>query len=120
MRGDAGNLHGVLEGEEHARGGALGWAHGEKVLALPGHGTGGDLIVLLAGEHISERRFARAVRAHDGVHLATRQFEVEAFQDLAAIDIDVQILDLKHYDVFLTLWHCLAFVMPRSPNAPLQ
>jgi hypothetical protein len=33
-----------------------------------------------------------------------RQSEVEAFQDLAAIDIDVEVLDLKHYDSSLIPW----------------
>jgi hypothetical protein len=37
--------------------------------------------------------------------LALWQFEVEAFEDLAAIDIDVKVLDLKHYAVSLIPWH---------------
>ena len=32
------------------------------------------------------------------MHLAGRQRKVETFQDLAAIDIDVKVLDLKHDD----------------------
>ena len=103
--GDARNLHGVLKGEEHAGGGALGRVHGKQVLTLPGDRARGDLVVVLAGQHISERRLAGAVRPHDGVHLAGRQREVEAFEDLAAIDIDVKVLDLKHYDSSLILWH---------------
>ena len=103
--GDARNLHRVLEGEEHAGGGALGRVHGEQVLTLPGDRARGDLVIVLAGQHISERRLAGAVRPHDGVHLARGQREVEAFEDLAAIDIDVKVLDLKHYDSSLILWH---------------
>ena len=37
------------------------------------------------------------------MHLAGREREVETFEDLAAIDIDVQVLDLKHYDSSLIL-----------------
>ena len=43
------------------------------------------------------------------MHLAGGQREAETFQDLAAIDIDVKVLDLKHSFDFLTLWHQLLF-----------
>jgi hypothetical protein len=36
------------------------------------------------------------------VHLTLGQLEVESLQDLTAIDIDVQILDPKHYDFSLS------------------
>ena len=103
--GDARDLHRILEGEEHAGGRALERLHGKQILTLPGDRARGDLVVVLAGQHVSERRLAGAVRAHDGMHLAGRQGEVEAFQDLAAIDIDVKVLDLKHYDSSPSLWH---------------
>ena len=70
QRGDARDLHRVLEGEEHALGGALVGLHGEQVLAVPEHLAVGDLVAGAAGEHVGERRLARAVGAHDGVHLA--------------------------------------------------
>ena len=41
----------------------------EHVLAVEQHLAFGHLVVVLAGEHVGERRLARAVRAHDGVHL---------------------------------------------------
>jgi hypothetical protein len=103
--GDAGDLHRVLERQEHAGDGALGRVHLQQVHAIPGDGAFGDFVVLVAGEHVSERRLAGAVRPHDGVHLAPGQREVEAFQDLAAVDIGVKVLNLKHYDFFLILWH---------------
>ena len=99
-RGDAGDLHRILERQEHAGRGALGRVHGEQILAIPGDAAVGDLVVILAGEHIGEGRLAGAVRPHDGMHLAGGEREVEAFQDFAAVDIDVQILDLKHYGSF--------------------
>ena len=68
--GDAGDLHRVLEGEEHALGGALVGLHLEQALAVPEDVAVGDLVVLAAGQHVGERRLARAVGAHDRVHLA--------------------------------------------------
>ena len=67
--GDAGNFQRILEGEKKALGGALVGRQGENVLAVEQHLALGDVVVGLAGEHMRERRLARAVRAHDGVHL---------------------------------------------------
>ena len=53
------------------------------------------LIVGLAGEHVGERRFSRAVRAHDRVHLARLDDEIEALEDFLAVDLDVQVLDFQ-------------------------
>ena len=68
--GDARDLHRVLEGEEHALGGALVGLHLEDAFAVPEDVALGHLVVVAAGEHVGERRLARAVRPHDGVHLA--------------------------------------------------
>ena len=38
-------------------------------------GTGGDVIVRTAGKRVPQRRFARAVWAHDGVHFACGYIE---------------------------------------------
>ena len=84
--GDAGDFERILEGQEHALGGALVRLHLEHVLAVEQDLAFGDLVVGLAGEHIGERRLARAVRAHDGVHLALVHGEVEAVEDLLAVD----------------------------------
>lgn len=46
---------------------------------------------LIAREHRRERRFARAVRPHDGMHLAGFHFEVDAPQNLFAVDRRMQI-----------------------------
>ncbi len=54
----------------------------------------GHLVLLAAGEHVGERRLARSVRAHDGVDLALVDDEVEAVEDLLALDLDVQVLRL--------------------------
>ena len=42
----------------------------QQVLAVEGHAAAGDLVALAAGQHVGERALARAVRAHDRVHLA--------------------------------------------------
>ena len=68
--GDAGNFERILEGEKKALGGALVGRQGENVLAVEQHLALGDDVIGLAGEHMGERRLARAVRAHDGVHAA--------------------------------------------------
>ena len=99
-RADAGNLDRILEGQEHAGDGALVRLHLQEVLAVVEHLALGDLVLLLAGEHVGERRFAGAVRPHDGVHLAGVHGEVDAVQDFLAADFDVQVLDFKHYASF--------------------
>ena len=93
--GDARHFHRILEGQEHALGGALVRRHAEDVLAVEQHLAFGDLVVVLAGQHIGERRLAGAVRPHDGGDLALFDGEVEAVEDLLALDLDVQVLDFK-------------------------
>ena len=46
----------------------------------------GDLVVAAAHERVRQRRLARAVRAHQRVHLARAHLEVDAAQDLVAGD----------------------------------
>ena len=111
--GDAGDFDRILEGEEEALGGALVGIEVEHVLAVEQDLPLRHLVVGLAGEHIGERRLARSVRAHDRVHLALVHREIEAVQDLLAVDFDVQVFDFKqrHYFV-LSLVH----FMDRHPE----
>src|SRR5262249_4269694 len=74
-----------------AGGSALIGLHVEQVLAVEQHLAGGRLVAGLAGEHVGERRFARTVRAHDGVHLARLDDEGEPFENRLAVDLDVQV-----------------------------
>jgi len=46
-------------------------------------------------ERGGERRFAGPVGAHEGVDLAGADLEVDAFEDLGAVDRDVQVDDLE-------------------------
>ena len=55
----------------------------EQVLAAIDDAAGRDLVVLAARQDLRERALARAVRAHDGVHLAGRHVQRQALQDFA-------------------------------------
>ena len=103
--GDAGDFHRILEGEEHALGGALVGRHGENVLAVEQHVALGDLVAGLAGQHVGQRRLARAVRAHDGVRPRPCRSSAQPVEDLLAVDLDVQVFDFKqmHSNDFLAL-----------------
>ena len=76
--------------------GALRRIEAENVLAIEQHFALGDLVIFLAGEHIAQRRLARAVAAHDGMHLASRNDEVHALEDFAIFDPRVQVADFEH------------------------
>ncbi len=93
--GDTRDLHRILEGEEHALGRALVGRHLQNAFAIEQHVALGDRVVVLAGQHIGERRLAGAVRAHDGRDLALLDRQVEAVQYLLAVDFDVQVFDFK-------------------------
>ena len=53
-------------------------------------------IGLATGQHLRERALARAVRPHDGVHLAGIHLQVDALEDLVVFNFGVQILDFQH------------------------
>ena len=89
-----GHLARVLEGEEHAEPRPLVGLELQHVLAHELDGAVRDLVARMAHEHVRERALARPVRAHDGVDLALAHLEVEALEDLAALDLDVQVVYL--------------------------
>ena len=96
---DTGNFHRVLEREEHALGRALVGRHLEQVFALEQDFAAGDLVARLAGDDMAQRRFAGAVRSHDGVHLALVHGKRKPVEDLAILDPNLQIFDFEqcHY-----------------------
>ena len=54
----------------------------------------------MAGDRVGERRLARAVRAHDRVHLVRVDREVDALDDLGAVlERDVQVLQFEQCQV---------------------
>ena len=83
--GDAGNLDRVLEREEHAGARPLLGLLVEQVAALIADFAGGDDVSGMPGQHFRERALARAVRAHDRVHFAEPDREVDPLEDLDAV-----------------------------------
>ena len=55
-----------------------------------------DVVAIPAGERVGERALARAVRAHDRVHLAGADIEVEPLEDLLVADGGGEVLDVQH------------------------
>src|SRR6476469_114305 len=95
--GDAGYFDRVLERQEQALGGALVRRHRQNALAVEQHIALGDLVVVLAGQHIGKGRLAGTVRAHDGGNLALLDRQRQAVEDFLVLDLDMQIFDLKQH-----------------------
>jgi hypothetical protein len=90
------NLHRVLEGKKHPLARPLLGRQRQKIFAVVLHRAAGHLELLAPGQHLRQRALARAVRAHDGVHLAGAHVEVDAVQNRLAFDADLQVLDRQH------------------------
>ncbi len=50
----------------------------------------------MAGDDLGEGRFAGTVRAHDGMHFAGTDIEVETLEDLGISNRGRQILHVQH------------------------
>src|SRR5947209_4767501 len=81
--------------EKQPLGRALIRIEAQNVLAVEQNLTLHDFVVGPSSQHMRERRLARAVRAHDGMHAALADRKVEAPEDLFALDFDVQIFHLQ-------------------------
>jgi hypothetical protein len=92
---DPRNFHRILEREEHALGGALVRRHREQVFAPEQDLAAGHLVTRLARDHMGQRRFAGAVRAHDGMDLARVHNKRKPMEDFTLLDADLQIFDFK-------------------------
>ena len=88
---DARYLDRVLEAEEQAEARPVFDRHVQQILPQERRRTFGDGELFIAREHRRERRLARTVGAHDGMHLAGSDLEVDAPQDLLAVDGRMQI-----------------------------
>ena len=100
-----GNLHRILEADEHAVLGAFVGIHRQQVaraqVQLVGHAAFGHLVRRVAGDHPRQGALAGAVGPHDGVHLAGVHFQVDAAQDRDPAAIvrhhgGAQVADLDH------------------------
>ena len=108
---DAGDVHRILERQEHALGGALVRRHLEQVFAVEQDLAVGDLIGLLAGDHVGQGRLAGAVRPHDGGDLALVHGQGQAVEDLTLLDTNLRFLiSSKALSCF--------FLSPRPGGAP--
>src|SRR5690606_11277942 len=91
------DLDGILEGEEDPRPGPLVGAHGEEIPAVIGDAAR-HLVPVAPGENAGEGGLAGTVRAHDRVHLARPDLEIDSLEDFAPAvgDLRVQILYRQH------------------------
>ena len=93
--GHAGDRDRVLEGHEQARARALLGIRFGDLLAVEVDLALGDLERGVAHDRVRERRLAGAVRPHQRAHLALRDLEVEALEDLLVLGADVQVANLE-------------------------
>ncbi len=92
--GDAGDLDRILERHEHALARPLVGIHVEQVVPVVEHFAARDLVLRVPGQHARERALAGPVRAHDGVHFAGVDVEIDALEDLLVLGFDLKVLDI--------------------------
>ena len=81
------NLHRVLKSEEQPHAGTLLDGQRQQILLQEGRLATRDREFLVPGQHRSQRALSRAVRSHDGMHLAGLHLEVDALQYLFSGDL---------------------------------
>ena len=64
------------------------------------HAAGGHLVTFAARQDVGKGALAGAVGPHDGMDFAGVHFQAQTLEDLAALDLRVQILDLEHGCLF--------------------
>jgi hypothetical protein len=92
---DARDLDRVLETHEDAGSGARLGRHLQEVGTVE-RDRATDVVAVASGERVGERALARAVGAHDGVHLAGADIEVEPLEDLLVANGGGEVLDVQH------------------------
>ena len=95
MQAHAGHLHRALQREEQAGAGALPGRQPGQLLPVHGDAPGGHLRAGPAHQRVGQGALARAVGAHDHVHLAAAHREVDAVQHLSSPGRRVQATDLE-------------------------
>lgn len=81
------NIHRVLKSEEQPHAGTLLDGQRQQILLQEGRLATRDREFLVPGQHRSQRALSRAVRSHDGMHLAGLHLEVDALQYLFSGDL---------------------------------
>ena len=78
----------------------------------------GHLVARVAGDDVGQGALAGAVRPHQRVDLALVDRQVDALEDLLAVDRGVQILDLEHRRRAdpVTLAHCACYLPCWAPR----
>src|SRR6185437_7989443 len=101
---------------EDAITGAFVRVHVEEILAVVGDLARGDLVFGMPGQRAGQRALARSVRTHDGVHFAGVDMQIDPFEDLFALGLDLEILDIQHLGFSWEL--CLLFLLRRGAPPP--
>src|SRR5690606_17757206 len=79
-----------------------------------------DLVAGMSGQRARERALARPVRAHDGVHLARIDRQVDAFQYFLALNADSKALYLKQHMFPSALGSRLSAAYPTDPSRLIE
>lgn len=88
---DAGNFNRILKGHEDALAGAIFRGEFQQIFAFKLHAAAGHLIVFTSGKRGGERTFTGTVRAHNGMHFAGANVQIQSAQDLFVFNGDLQI-----------------------------
>ena len=83
---DAWNFHRILESEKQPGARAFLGAHRQQIATLEHHGPASHFVILTAGQDLSQRALAGAVRSHDGVNLACVDRKIDAVEYFFARD----------------------------------
>ena len=94
--GNAGDFDRILEAEEQAGSSAFMRFEGQQIFAVEGHRSFGHFIAGPPGQHITERRFARAIGAHNRMDFARVQTERKPLQDRLVGNGCVEVSYLEH------------------------
>src|SRR6266550_2927207 len=84
--GNAGNLDWILKCHEDAFTSTLIGSHLEQIFAFVDDLALRHFVSRMSGENFGQRRFTRAVGTHDGVNLTLLHSQIDALEDLVAIN----------------------------------
>ena len=83
---DARNLHRILKGQKHAFARRVLGLHLQQILAVEQDSAARYLVGLAPRQDRRQRALARAVGAHDGMHLSRVHGQIHTLENLVAID----------------------------------